>query len=136
MDNKQRPTILLIEMDDEVRPLLKQNLQHAGYGVIVALNEEDAIERMRDRGRLPDLILLNQVGQTTAAFSEIGRRVRQSVDFVIDQAAIDNVPIVVIADRYEEALEGHDIEVRSNQYVTYPADAEQLINLLDRLCKS
>jgi len=55
------PTILMIELDDDTRPLLKQNLRNQGYRVIEALQEEDAIalaHGVRDR---PELILLNQV---------------------------------------------------------------------------
>ncbi len=37
------PTILMIELDDDTRPLLKQNLRNQGYRVIEALQEEDAI---------------------------------------------------------------------------------------------
>jgi hypothetical protein len=45
--------ILLIEQDDETRPLLVRNLSNAGYQVIVALDEEGAIERTI--GGLPSL---------------------------------------------------------------------------------
>lgn len=55
------PTILLIEQDDETRPLLKYNLNSQGYRVILVLEEEDVIERVRDGRSCPDLILLNQV---------------------------------------------------------------------------
>jgi DNA-binding response OmpR family regulator len=37
------PRILMLEWDDDTRPLLKQNLCNQGYRVIVALEEEDAI---------------------------------------------------------------------------------------------
>jgi DNA-binding response OmpR family regulator len=33
----------MIELDDDTRPLLKQNLRNQGYRVIEALQEEDAI---------------------------------------------------------------------------------------------
>jgi CheY-like chemotaxis protein len=44
------PTILLVEEDDEVRPLLSQNLRNQGYHVVVALDEADAIERTKGGG--------------------------------------------------------------------------------------
>jgi response regulator RpfG family c-di-GMP phosphodiesterase len=33
------PTILVVEEDDEVRPVLSQNLRHQGYHVVVALDD-------------------------------------------------------------------------------------------------
>jgi DNA-binding response OmpR family regulator len=55
------PTILMIELDDDTRPLLKQNLRNQGYRVIEALQEEDAIAVARGLRDRPELILLNQV---------------------------------------------------------------------------
>jgi DNA-binding response OmpR family regulator len=55
------PTILMIELDDDTRPLLKQNLRNQGYRVIEALQEEDAIALARGLRDRPELILLNQV---------------------------------------------------------------------------
>jgi CheY-like chemotaxis protein len=55
------PTILMMELDDDTRPLLKLNLGNWGYHVISALQEEDAIALARGVCDRPDLILLNQV---------------------------------------------------------------------------
>lgn len=130
MTEKQasQPKILLIEQDDETRPLLIENLRNKGYRVIVTLEEEDAIERARGNGRgYPDLILLNQVGQSIEVFLEIGQRIRQ-------RAGLPNrTPIVVVADRFEADMEGKDIQVGESEYVSYPEDGQQLLNLLRRL---
>ncbi len=55
------PTILMIELDDDTRPLVKQNLRNQGYRVFEALQEEDAIALARGLRDRPELILLNQV---------------------------------------------------------------------------
>ncbi len=39
-----RPTIFLIEEDDNVRPMLKRGLRRDGYRVLVAADVEDARE--------------------------------------------------------------------------------------------
>lgn len=39
-----------------------------------------------------------------------------------------------MAERYGIDLEGKDIKVGANEYVTYLEDAPQLLNLLRRLC--
>jgi hypothetical protein len=39
----------------------------------------------------------------------------------------------VLAEKYDEQLEGTDVEVGSNAWITYPEDAGQLHKLLARL---
>ena len=122
------PTILVVEEDDEVRPLLSQNLRHHGYHVVVALDEADAIERTKGGGFCPDLILLNQVGRSIQEYTVMGQRICQS-------AGIGNhTPIIVMAESYEADMEGKDVQVDEAEYVTYLEDGQQLMNLLQRLC--
>jgi DNA-binding response OmpR family regulator len=122
------PTILMIELDDDTRPLLKQNLYNWGYRVIMALEEEDAIAIARGVRDHPDLILLNQVKLPIDEFVKMGRRIRQGAELP------SSTPIVVMAERYGEDMEGKDIKVGESEYVTYLEDGEQLMNLLHRLC--
>ncbi len=122
------PTILMIELDDDTRPLLKQNLYNWGYGVLVALEEKDAIAMARGGRDHPDLILLNQVKLPIDEFINMGRRIREGAEL------LSSTLIVVMAERYGEDMEGKDIKVGENEYVTYLEDGEQLMNLLYRLC--
>jgi DNA-binding response OmpR family regulator len=130
MSKKQdiTPTILLLEQDDETRPLLKYNLRNRGYGAIVALDEEDAIARTRDGRECPDLILINQYVLPLDEVINMGRHIRQ------DAGLPSGTPIVIMAERYGEDMEGKDVRVSDSEYVTYLEDGEQLINLLHRLC--
>jgi DNA-binding response OmpR family regulator len=122
------PTILLVEEDDEVRPLLSQNLRNQGYHVVVALNEADAIERTKGGSFCPDLILLNQVGRSIQEYIVMGQRICQS-------AGIGNqTPIIVMAEQYGADMEGKDVQVDETEYVTFLEDGEQLMALLHRLC--
>ena len=122
------PTILLVEEDDEVRPLLSQNLRNQGYHVVVALNEADAIERTKGGSFCPDLILLNQVGRSIQEYAVMGQRICKS-------AGIGNqTPIIVMAEQYGADMEGKDVQVDDTEYVTYLEDGQQLMNLLHRLC--
>jgi DNA-binding response OmpR family regulator len=128
-DKKDKPpTILLVEQDDETRPLLKYNLCNRGYRAIVALDEEDAIARTRNGHESPDLILLNQVCLTIDEYINMGRRIRQDAGFP------SSTPIVVMAERYGPDMEGKDVRVGDSEYVTYLEDGEQLMNLLHHLC--
>ncbi len=130
MSKKQdtQPTILLVEQDDETRSLLKYNLRNRGYRAIMALDEEDAIERTRDGHECPNLILLNQIELTIDEVINMGRRICQDAGFR------SGTPIVVVADRYGEDMEGKDVRVSDSEYVTYLEDGEQLMNLLHRIC--
>jgi DNA-binding response OmpR family regulator len=122
------PTILMFELDDDTRLLLKQNLYNWGYRVLVAIEEEDAIAMARGGRDHPDLILLNQVKLPIDEFLDMGRRIREGAEL------LSSTPIVAMAERYGEDMEGKDIKVGENEYVTYLEDGEQLMNLLYRLC--
>jgi DNA-binding response OmpR family regulator len=122
------PTILMVEPDDDVRPLLRNNLHRQGYRAIVTLDEEDAIARARgDRDR-PDLILINQYRLPLDKVISIARRIRQVAGLP------SGTPIIIMAERYGEDMEGKDVKVGESEYVTYLEDGEQLMNLLQRLC--
>jgi CheY-like chemotaxis protein len=122
------PTILLVEEDDEVRPVLSQNLRNQGYHVVVALNEADAIERTKGGSFCPDLILLNQVGRSIQEYAVMGQRICKSTGIG------NHTPIIVMAERYGADMEGKDVQVDDTEYVTYLEDGQQLMNLLHRLC--
>ena len=122
------PTILIIELDDDTRPILKQNLYNWGYCVVVALEEDDAIALARGVRDRPGLILLNQVELSIDEFINMGRRIREGAELP------SSTPIVVTAERYGEDMEGKNVKVGESEYVTYLEDGEQLMNLLHRLC--
>ncbi|MBD3885686.1 hypothetical protein IFO70_28650 [Phormidium tenue FACHB-886] len=122
------PCIFALEPDDDTRPVLKYNLQTWGYRVVIALDEEDAIQRTEGGRNRFDLILINQSNQSIEKMIAIGQQIRQNA--VLD----GRTPIIIIAERYGPDLEGQDIQVGDNAYVTYLEDGEQLKNILQRLC--
>jgi len=104
IEKKDAPlTILIIELDDDTRPLLKHNLRSKGYRVIEALEEEDAIALARGERDRPDLILLNQVKLSIDEFLNMGRRIRQGAELP------SSTPIVVTAERYGADMEGRTL---------------------------
>ena len=128
MDDRpdDRPTILYVEDDDDTRPVMKQLLNRSGYHVILSINEEDALERSGDGCVAADLILID-FGWPTADVLAAGRHIREHA------VMRDDVPIVVIAFKYEAEMDGQDINVGGNDWVTYLEDGEQLKRLLARL---
>ncbi|MDQ1522708.1 MAG: hypothetical protein QOE47_632 [Pyrinomonadaceae bacterium] len=128
MTNEQgsRPTIFLVEEDDDTRPVLRQNLQNYGYRVLLALDEEDALERIGGVAHA-DLFLVNLVGKTPAEVLQVGRRIREHAKYD------GHTPLVVMAEKYGKDLEGTDVNVDGNDWVTYLEEPDQLRNLLRRL---
>lgn len=59
----------------------------------------------------------------------MGRRIRQGAELP------SRTPVVVTAERYGADMEGKDVKVGESDYVTYLEDAQQLMNLLHRLCQ-
>ncbi len=124
----KQPTIFLIEEDDDTRAVLKQSLSRYGYRLSVAIDEEDALDRVSNGPMSADLVLINLVGKSVEDTLQMGRRIRE-------QAKFDgNTPLIVMAEKYGKHLEGTDGKVGGNDWIFYLGeDPEQLQNLLRRL---
>ncbi|MBD1909313.1 MULTISPECIES: response regulator transcription factor [unclassified Leptolyngbya] len=122
------PTILLVEPDNRVRPLLRDNLSHWGYSLIVALDEADALERTHNGRENFDLLLLAQWDQSLDYFVDLGRRICQQVN------PSGFIPIVIMAEQFGAELEGQNIQVGTNEYIVYLEDGQQLKDFLYRIC--
>jgi DNA-binding response OmpR family regulator len=123
----KRATVFLVEEDDDTRPILKRNLQAYGYRVIIALDEEDALERAAG-GQVPaDVILVNLVGKSLQEALGAGRRIREGAKYD------GHTPLVVLAEKYGPGVEGTDVNVRGNDWIAYLEEHDQLKNLLARL---
>jgi DNA-binding response OmpR family regulator len=126
-ERQQPTTIFLVEEDDDTRPILKSNLQGYGYRVVVALDEEDALERVSGGDIQADLVLVDTVGVSLEDALSIGRGIRE-------QARYDgHTPLVVMAEKFGADVEGTDVNVGDNDWITYLEDPGQLKNLLARL---
>lgn len=129
MTDKQanQPCLLLVEDDDDTRRVLKQNLTRYGYRVFVALDEEDALERLNAGGFMADLMLVDLVGKSTDEVLDIGRRIRRHARYD------GRTPLVVMAEKYGADVEGTNVNVSENDWITYLEEPHQLKNLLARL---
>jgi CheY-like chemotaxis protein len=124
-----QPCIFLVEEDDDTRPILKQNLIRYGYRVLMALDEEDALERVGGGHVHADLVLIDLVDKSTDEVLDIGRRIRTHAKYD------GHTPLVVMADKYGADVEGTDVNVGGNDWITYLEDPGQLENLLARLTR-
>ena len=124
----EQSTILLIEEDDETRPVLRDNLKRNGYLVLLAIDEEDAISRVGGGRVNADLVLINLVGKSVENTLQIGRRIREHAKF-------DGMtPLIVMAEKYGKDVEGTNVNVGGNDWIFYLGeDLDQLRNLLHHL---
>lgn len=127
MSETNQRTIFLLEEDDETRVPLVRNLRRYGYRVITALDEEDALQRVEGRDVPADLILVNLVAKPVDDLLNVGRRIREHSRYD------GNTPLVVMPEKYGADVEGTDVNVSGNDWITYPEDHNQLRNLIARL---
>jgi len=120
-------TILLIEEDDDARPIIRHNLRGAGFDVLVAVDEQTARDWLSAGDARADLILVNLVGKTTDEAFDAARRLKRR------SALEGSTPVVVIAEKYGDGLEGTDAPAGEGEWVTYMEDSTQLHELLARL---
>lgn len=128
LEHKGRVTILYVEDDDDTRPGIKRLLISRGYRVVIAGNEEEALERAED-GRIHADLLLIGLGLPPADVLAAGHRIRHAA------LTDDQTPLVVMAFKYSSEMEGQNVHAGHHDWVTYLGNAEQLELLIDRLLR-
>ncbi len=119
------PIIFLLEEDDETRPLLKKVLQDRGYDVLLSIEEDDALQRVNDGLVKSDLIIVNLLGRSETEMLAFGNLLREKAKL--------NVPVLAIAAKYNDELEGTTARIGDNQYIVYLGEGNELFDLLARL---
>jgi CheY-like chemotaxis protein len=122
VEQHQRQIILVLEDVEETGLLIDKMLQGNGYCVVLVKTEEDAI--MRASLQSPDLILMS-LGLGPDLLIATALRIRQ-------QAALSQ-EIAIVIFCVPTILEGAEMEVSKNVYVTRPDNFDQLRALLNRL---
>ena len=121
----KQPTVFLVEEDEDTRILFKKILKNNGYNALLAIDESDALERVGSERDKIDLVLVNLVRKSTEQMLKAGRRIRESGEL--------NVPLVAIAEEFDDKLQGTNVQVGANEYVTYLENGTELFDLLSRL---
>jgi two-component system KDP operon response regulator KdpE len=108
-----RPTILVIEDDQETRRAVVRELHLRGYDTAEAADGRNALRQWEQRR--PDLVLLDLGLPDTDGLNVI-RRIRR------DAAT----PIVILSGRYEEREKVQALESGADDYVTKPFGVDEL----------
>lgn len=86
------------------------------------------MQRIQGGQKRFDLILLNQIDCSVDEMMMIGQHIRQGTELG------SQTPILIMAEQYGAKLEGRDLQIGNNEYVTYLEDGEHLKRILQQLC--
>jgi len=109
-------TLRVLVIDDEppIRKLLRMGLSTQGYDIIEATNGKLGLEQL---GNNPDLIIL-----------DLGLPDIQGLDLLrMIRARNDQVPIVVLSSRGDEAGKVQALDLGADDYVTKPFGMDELL---------
>ena len=113
MEKKQR--VLIVEDEKNIVDILRFNLQREGYATCEAYDGADGLEKAR--AEHPDLILLDVMLPKMNGF-DVCRSLRQEGD---------NVPVIILTAREEEADKVLGLEIGADDYITKPFSMRELL---------
>lgn len=116
-------TVLAVDDDETIQRLLQVNLEMEGYEVVIAGDGTEALERARELH--PDLILLDVMMPEVDGW-EVCRRLRDDPD-------LEDVPVVFLSARAQEADVERGTELGADAYITKPFDPIELLELVEEL---
>ena len=106
--------ILVVEDEGKIARLVRDDLEHAGFGVVVAGDGEVALAEAR-RSR-PDLVVL-----------DLGLPGRDGLDVARSLRRTSNVPIVMLTARGDETDRIVGLELGADDYVVKPFSPKELV---------
>ena len=106
--------ILVVDDERSIAEILKYNLEKEGYGVILAYDGEEALERLEQDH--PDLILLDIMLPKKDGFTVL-REIR---------AHKKEIPIIMLTARETEVDKVLGLELGADDYVTKPFSAREV----------
>lgn len=108
-------TVLIVEDEKNIVDILRFNLQREGYQTMEAYDGADGLEKARAGN--PDLILLDVMLPKMIGF-DVCKQLR---------AEGNNVPVIILTAREEEADKVLGLEIGADDYITKPFSMRELI---------
>ena len=112
--NAAPPRVLVVDDEPPIRKLLRMTLSAHGYAVLDAPNGKMALELMAEK---PDLVILD-LGLPDVQGLDLLRTLR---------ARNEQVPIVVLSSRGDEAAKVAALDLGADDYVTKPFGTDELL---------
>ncbi len=107
-------TILVVDDELKIVKLVRDYLERAGYGVLVAGDGKSALSLAR--ADKPDCIIL-----------DLGLPAMDGLDVTRELRKISNVPIIMLTARSEESDKLIGLELGADDYVTKPFSPKELV---------
>ena len=111
----EQKTVLIVEDEKNIVDILRFNLMREGYRTMEAYDGEDGLHKARSEN--PDLILLDVMLPKKIGF-DVCRTLRQEGN---------NVPVIILTAREEEADKVLGLEIGADDYITKPFSMRELI---------
>lgn len=118
----EKPKIFLSENDDYTRPPLRTLLKNRGCQIALAIDREDAIERVSRGAFATDLLIVNLLD--TAPEERLMFAAGLRSDFS------SKAPVVAIASKFNDELQGTNKKIKDDEYIVNFENGDQLFNLL------
>ena len=112
-----KPKVLIAEDDTNLVELLTYNFEKEGFAVVQTEDGEEALVLAQEQA--PDIILLDWMIANLSGI-EVCRRLRRD-------PATQNVPIIMLTARTEEADRIRGLETGADDYITKPFSPRELI---------
>jgi len=117
------PKILLVDDEPSLVKLVKKRLETEGFDVCVALDGEEALEKMERE--TPDLLVLDVMLPKLSGF-DVCRRLKKDPRF-------SRIPILLFTALAQEKDEKAGLECGANGYVRKPFRAPELLEKIRAL---
>ena len=106
--NSHSKTVLIVEDEKNIVDILRFNLQREGYRTVEAYDGADGLAKARSEN--PDIILLDVMLPKMIGF-DVCRTLREEGN---------NVPVIILTAREEEADKVLGLEIGADDYITKP----------------
>jgi two-component system alkaline phosphatase synthesis response regulator PhoP len=117
--------ILVVDDEPTIVRLMEFILARQGHDMIVAVNGEEALEKIR--AQQPDLVLLDIMMPRIDGY-EVAQRLRAD-------PATATLPIIMLSAKAQEEDIRRGIEVGVDEYVTKPFSPDQLVQVVSEYLK-
>ncbi|MDE7218396.1 MAG: response regulator transcription factor [Oscillospiraceae bacterium] len=112
---EEKKTVLIVEDEKSIVDIVRFNLEKEGYAVLTAYDGEAGLAAAREGN--PDLILLDVMLPKMIGF-DVCRLLREEGN---------NVPVIILTAREEEADKVLGLEIGADDYITKPFSMRELM---------
>lgn len=107
-------TILVVDDEPKIVKLVRDYLERAGFGVLIAADGKSALSLARSEK--PDLIIL-----------DLGLPQMDGLDVIRELHKVSNIPVIMLTGRSEESDKLIGLELGADDYITKPFSPKELV---------